>query len=62
MLLGPGSMLLLLFIRTNLKRAQASGIAYGVSQGIIFFAYAAAFRLGGHLVEIQVMTFDNVFL
>ncbi|XP_071802901.1 ATP-dependent translocase ABCB1-like isoform X2 [Asterias amurensis] len=48
--------------RTNLKRAQASGIAYGVSQGIIFFAYAAAFRLGGHLVEIQVMTFDNVFL
>ena len=48
--------------RTNLKRAQASGLSYGFSQGIIFFAYAATFRLGGHLVEIGVMTFDDVFL
>jgi ABC-type multidrug transport system fused ATPase/permease subunit len=47
---------------TNLKRAQASGLSYGFSQGIIFFAYAATFRLGGHLVEIGVMTFDDVFL
>ncbi|XP_022083016.1 multidrug resistance protein 1A-like isoform X3 [Acanthaster planci] len=48
--------------KTNMKRAQASGLAYGLSQGIIFFAYAAAFRLGGHLVLIGEMEFQNVFL
>ncbi|XP_038049407.1 ATP-dependent translocase ABCB1-like isoform X2 [Patiria miniata] len=48
--------------KTNMKRAQASGLAYGLSQAIIFFAYAAAFRLGGHLVADGTMLFENVFL
>jgi len=37
------------------------GVAFGFSQSIIFFAYAATFRFGGYLVAIDEMTFSMVY-
>jgi len=44
-----------------LSKSFIVGIGYGYSQCVIFFAYAAVFRLGIELVIAQEMTFDNVF-
>ncbi|XP_072174900.1 ATP-dependent translocase ABCB1-like [Diadema setosum] len=41
--------------------SQVNGLAFAVSQAMIFFIYAASFRLGGYLVSIQDMTIDEVF-
>ena len=50
------------YFRDNVKKAHMAGFAYGSSQCIMFFAYAAAFRLGGYLVEQEKMVFEDVFL
>ncbi|XP_070561508.1 ATP-dependent translocase ABCB1-like isoform X2 [Ptychodera flava] len=44
-----------------LKNAQVYGLAYGFSQGIMFFLYAAAFRFGAYLVGVNAMEMQNVF-
>ncbi|XP_033639476.1 LOW QUALITY PROTEIN: ATP-dependent translocase ABCB1-like [Asterias rubens] len=48
--------------KNSLKDAHLSGITYAVSQSVIFFCYAASFRLGGWLVENDKMEFQNIFL
>ncbi|XP_022083099.1 multidrug resistance protein 1A-like isoform X2 [Acanthaster planci] len=48
--------------RDSKRDAHLSGIAYSISQCVIFFAYAAAFRFGGWLVQNCYMEFQNVFL
>lgn len=48
--------------RDALKKAHVVGFAFGFSQGIIYFVYAAAFVLGAYLIEQNEMSFDDVFL
>ncbi|KAJ8021877.1 Multidrug resistance protein 1 [Holothuria leucospilota] len=43
------------------KNTQFYGISYALSQGMIFWIYAAAFRLGGYLVYKDEMMPDEVF-
>ena len=43
------------------KKASLYGLTWGVSQALIYFAFAAAFGFGGYLVGIGEMTFENVF-
>jgi len=50
-----------LFFRKALNRGFYVGLGYGYSQCVIYFAYAAVFRLGIELVITEVMTFENVF-
>ena len=38
------------FFRKEVRMTQGLGVSYGVSQGIIFFAYAALFYLGAYLI------------
>ena len=37
------------------------GVTWGVSQALIYFAFAAAFGFGGYLVGIGDMQFEDVF-
>nr|CAB3219614.1 multidrug resistance protein 1-like [Phallusia mammillata] len=48
-------------IRESTKKTLITGIGYGYSQCVIYFAYAAVFRLGIELVLTGEMTFENVF-
>ncbi|KAM5156859.1 ATP-dependent translocase ABCB1-like [Mantella aurantiaca] len=48
--------------RNSVKNAHVQGFSYGLSQAIMFFAYAGSFRFGAFLVVKGLMTFDNVFL
>lgn len=48
--------------KKGLKGALVAGVAFGMSQGIIYFAYAAVFSTGGLLVEKGLMEFQNIFL
>ncbi|XP_039267518.2 ATP-dependent translocase ABCB1-like [Styela clava] len=43
------------------KKALITGLGYGFSQCVIYFAYAGVFRLGIYLVEIGDMEFEDVF-
>ncbi|ELU04466.1 hypothetical protein CAPTEDRAFT_135774, partial [Capitella teleta] len=47
--------------KTRGKRAHAQGLAYGLSQGIVFLAYAASFTLGSYLIDIGRLDFGNMF-
>ena len=44
-----------------MKKAHLQGFGYGFSQGVIFFAYAAAFILGAYLIEQKILDFTNMF-
>ncbi|XP_039267520.2 ATP-dependent translocase ABCB1-like [Styela clava] len=43
------------------QKALITGLGYGFSQCVIYFAYAGIFRLGIYLVEIEDMSFEDVF-
>jgi len=47
--------------RKSKTQAHWYGLSFGSSRGISFFANAAAFALGGHLVMIEELEFQNVF-
>ncbi|XP_021371103.1 multidrug resistance protein 1B-like [Mizuhopecten yessoensis] len=43
------------------KRSVLQGVMYGLSQSIMFFAYAATFTYGGYLVQYENLPFESVF-
>lgn len=49
------------FCRTANRKAVITGIGFGFSQCVIYFAYAGIFRYGAMLVENEEMDFENVF-
>jgi ABC-type multidrug transport system fused ATPase/permease subunit len=48
--------------KAALRHAQVQGLGFGFSQGIIFLAYAGAFRFGGWQVEHKGVDFEDVFI
>ena len=48
--------------RDGLKHSQVQGLSYGFSQGVIYLAYAGAFRFGGWQVVHQGYDFEDVFM
>ena len=48
--------------KAAIKHAHAQGLAFGFSQGVIFFAYAGSFRFGGWQVQHQGRDFEDVFM
>ncbi|OQV23113.1 Multidrug resistance protein 1 [Hypsibius exemplaris] len=47
--------------RINMRRSKVYAVAYGLSQAVMFFLYAGAFRLGFYLVTTGDMQFTDVF-
>ena len=45
-----------------LKKAHLVGAVFALSQGIIYFAYAASFVFGAYLIEESEMEYEDVFL
>lgn len=43
-----------------MKRAHLQGVSFGLSEAFMFFANAAAFRYGAHLVMKEEMTMEEV--
>ena len=43
-------------------KAHVIGFAFGFSQAIIFFAYAAIFTFGAYLVEEGEIDFEEMFM
>ena len=48
-------------LRNGLKRAHVFGITWGISQSVLFFAYAANYSFGAYLIGQGEMEFFNVF-
>ncbi|OWF41926.1 Multidrug resistance protein 1B [Mizuhopecten yessoensis] len=53
--------LLNVFYANGKKRSVLQGVMYGLSQSMIFFAYAATFTYGGYLVQYENLPFESVF-
>uniref|UniRef100_A0A8C3VL98 ATP binding cassette subfamily B member 5 n=1 Tax=Catagonus wagneri TaxID=51154 RepID=A0A8C3VL98_9CETA len=48
--------------RNALKKAQIIGICYAFSHAFVYFAYAAGFRFGTHLIKAGRMTPEGMFI
>uniref|UniRef100_F6S2T0 Bile salt export pump n=1 Tax=Ciona intestinalis TaxID=7719 RepID=F6S2T0_CIOIN len=48
-------------VKKATQKVLLVGLGYGYSQCVLYFAYAAVFRLGIELVILQDMSFENVF-
>ena len=44
-----------------MKQAQLLGLGYGLSQGCVFFAYAASFTFGATLVQNDELKYDELY-
>ena len=53
--------LLMLSLRSAMKKCHVVGITFSVSQALIFFCYAATFYLGAYLVEEENLDFVDMF-
>ena len=42
---------LIYFYRQSIRSSMLAGVAFGFSQGLLFFAYAACYYLGAHLID-----------
>ena len=47
--------------RQNIKRSHVSGLSFGFSQAIVFFAYAACFSFGAWLIDQGTITYEDMF-
>ena len=54
-------MLPLVDFREGKKRSFVFGVTWGLSSAIIYFAYAANYGFGAHLISIGEMSFEDVF-
>ena len=45
-----------------MKKSIVNGIAFSVSQAMIYFAYAVLFHLGGYLVEKDGLPFEDIIV
>lgn len=48
-------------VKVGIRRGLISGIGFGLSLALVFFAYATAFYAGARLVEAGKTTFTDVF-
>jgi len=48
--------------KASLKKAHIYGLTFGFSQGMIYLVHAVAFRFGAWMIELNRMTFEEVFL
>ena len=55
------TLLLSYFCRASKRKSYYYGIAFGMSQSIIFFAYAALYRFGAFLVAEGKMNPEDVY-
>ncbi|XP_077979293.1 ATP-dependent translocase ABCB1-like [Glandiceps talaboti] len=48
--------------KASLKKAHIYGLTFGFAQGMIYLVHAVAFRFGAWMIELDRMTFEEVFL
>ena len=54
--------LFVLFSRNSQRKAYIFGVAFAVSQSLIYFCFGTAFLFGAFLIEREEMTFNGVFM
>ena len=58
----PHYLIYFVHFRNTLKKAQIIGICYAFSHAFVYFAYAAGFLFGTHLIQAGRMTPEGMFM